>query len=82
MACSNPTVHWSGSSFASAPQLYSDSALTTVAADGWYSFGGVAREMSGGVLGPVQPCSSCVVPCGGGLNIGGFGTGLFTYMEL
>ena len=78
MACSNPTVHWSGSSFASAPQLYSDSALTTVAADGWYSFGGVAREMSGGVLGPVQPCSSCVVPCGGGLNIGGFGTGLFT----
>ena len=64
MACSTPTVHWAGVSFSSAAQLYSDSALTTVAADGWYSFGGVAREMSGGVLGPVQVCSTCVVPCG------------------
>jgi hypothetical protein len=79
MACSNPTVHWSGASFAAAPQLYSDAALTTVAPAGWYSFGGFAREMSaGGVLGPVQPCSSCIVPCGGGLSFSQGDKGLFS----
>tara|TARA_R110000751_G_scaffold22049_2_gene62535 strand:+ start:2512 stop:3900 length:1389 start_codon:yes stop_codon:yes gene_type:complete len=77
MACNTGNYFWSGVSFASAPQLYTDSNLTIVAPDGWYAIGGVYRQMSAGILGPQVPCPSCVVPCGGGLSIGGFSTGLF-----
>ena len=77
MACNTGNYFWPGVSFASASQLYTDSNLTIVAPDGWYSIGGVYRQMSSGILGPQVPCPSCVVPCGGGLSIGGFSTGLF-----
>ena len=38
--------------------------LTVLAPDGWYSVGGIYREISGGILGPPQTCPSCLVPCG------------------
>ena len=75
--CTQGTYYWAGTSFATATQIYSDSNLTTVANDGWYSVGGVYRQMVGGVLGPQTLCPSCVIPCGTGLSIGGFSTGLF-----
>ena len=68
MACNNATpVYWLGVSFDSALEFYSDIALTTLAPDGWYSVGGTYREISGGILGPPQPCPSCLVPCGTGI---------------
>jgi hypothetical protein len=75
--CSTNTYYWAGASFATATQIYTDPNLTTVAPDGWYSIGGIYRQMTGGVLGPQAPCPSCVIPCGTGLSIGGFSTGLF-----
>ena len=73
MPCNNATtVYWAGVSFETSPQLYSDIGLTTVAADGWYSVAGVYRQMSGGILGPPQPCPSCLTPCG--TNITGNGS--------
>jgi hypothetical protein len=63
--CNNSeTIFFAGNSFANATQLYTDAALTTVANDGLYSFGGVVREMSGGVLFSTQPCPSCFISCG------------------
>jgi hypothetical protein len=66
--CNTGTYFWSGTSFASAAQLYTDSNLTIVAPDGTYSVGGITRVMAGGVLGPHTPCPTCVVPCGTGIN--------------
>mgnify|MGYP003627798682 CR=1 FL=1 len=69
MACNNSTtVYWSGISFDTSPQIYTDSNLTIIAPDGWYSVGGTFREMSGGLLGPPQACPACLVPCGGPIN--------------
>ena len=64
MACNNSTiVYWGGVNFSTATQLFSDVNLTSVAANGWYSYNGVYREMSGGVLGPPTLCPSCTVDC-------------------
>ena len=64
MACSNSTqVYWAGVSFGAAPQLYSNSSLSSVSPDGWYSFGGTYRQMSGGILGPPTSCPECSVAC-------------------
>lgn len=51
------------SSFASATAVFTDSALTTLAPDGWFSFGGIVREQVGGVLQPAIPCPSCFIDC-------------------
>lgn len=65
MACNNATpVYWSGISFDTALELYSDVNLTVPAPDGWYSVGGIYREISGGILGPPQTCPACLFPCG------------------
>tara|TARA_Y100000004_G_scaffold109374_1_gene122684 strand:+ start:5629 stop:6636 length:1008 start_codon:yes stop_codon:yes gene_type:complete len=77
MACNNSTqVYYSGSSFSLASQLYSDVNLTTVAPDGLYSFDGVYRLLSGGVLGPPTLCTTCQLPCSGSLITGGGGVTL------
>jgi hypothetical protein len=68
MACNTGNYFWSGTSFASCIQLYTDSNLTIVAPDGIYSIGGITRVMTLGVLGPQAPCPSCIVPCGTGIN--------------
>ena len=63
MACNNTgTFYWAGVTFQSATQLYTDSNLTIVAPDGWYSIGGFYREMSGGILGATQNCPTCAPP--------------------
>ena len=73
MACQDPLIYWSGLSFVDAPQIYSDSDLTTVASDGFYMYGGQVREMVGGVLGAAQPCDQCVIPCGTPFTASGAG---------
>ncbi len=47
----------------SSTAVYTDVLLTTLAPDGWYSFGGVVREQLLGVLQPVVQCPSCAYPC-------------------
>ena len=49
--------------FAKATAVYTDAALTTLAADGFYQMGGVtARQQVNGVLDPPQDCPSCSKP--------------------
>jgi len=49
--------------FADATAVYTDAALTTFAADGFYQMGGVtARQQVSGVLKPAEPCPTCTKP--------------------
>lgn len=68
--------HIDGPSFASATSVYTDAAMTTLAADGWYSDGTVAREQISGVLGFSTSCPACIFPCGSAINASG-GTGMY-----
>ena len=66
MACNNQqTIFWTGTTFADATQLFSDNLLTQPSPDGFYSFGGLVRQVTGGqgILGPVQPCNDCAISC-------------------
>jgi hypothetical protein len=55
-------------SFSTATAVYTTSALTTKAANGFYQYCGVLRQQSGGFLLPALSCDDlsigCVVPCG------------------
>jgi len=65
---------YDGLNFATCTSVYTDAALTIVAPDGWYSQGGIFREMLNGILLAATPCPSCTVPCGTPINAsGGFG---------
>lgn len=79
MACNNSTlVYWAGTTFSSAPQLYTNSTLTTVAPDGLYSFGNIYRVLSGGILGPPIKCPTCLFDCSSATLIsGGNGSGRY-----
>ena len=64
--------------FQTATNVWLDAALTTLAPDGFYAQSGIYREKSGGILGPVQPCPDCSVPCNTEVNgFGGAGKILF-----
>lgn len=63
MACNTTTIYWSGVDFLAADALWTNAALTTPAPDGWYSYGGYYRQISGGVLGPSVSCPTCTIPC-------------------
>jgi hypothetical protein len=53
-----------GNTLADSTAVYTDAALTTCAADGFYSDGTIVRELSGCLLLPAQDCPSCNIPCG------------------
>ena len=60
MACNNSGVfYWSGASFETTNMIFTDSNLTSPAPDGWYSVGGVFRQIVGGVLGAATTCPEC-----------------------
>ena len=66
--------YYDGLNFATCTSVYDDAALTIVASDGWYSQGGIFRQMLNGILLAATPCPSCTVPCGSPINAsGGFG---------
>lgn len=52
-----------GSSLSNSTAVYSNSSMTILAPDGWYSDGSVVRRQVSGVLQPAQPCTSCGIPC-------------------
>lgn len=65
------TYYLDAPSLSSATVVYSNAALTTIAADGFYSDGAIVREQVSGVLLPQQTCPACAVPCGGSINESG-----------
>jgi len=62
------TYCFDGVNFSSATSLYTDSSLSTLAADGYYGQGLIVRQQLNGILLNAQPCSACLVPCGSGLS--------------
>lgn len=70
------TYYLDAPSLSSATVVYSNAALTTVAANGFYSDGAIVREQVSGVLLPQQTCPSCSVPCGGTISASG-GQGIY-----
>ena len=63
------TYCFDGLNFSQASSLYTDSTLSVLAADGFYSQGGVVRQQSNGVLLVAQACGNCSVPCGNGISV-------------
>lgn len=55
----NGTYYLNSTSFATATSIFTDSGLTTLAADGFYKSGSTVRELSSGVLGTAATCSTC-----------------------
>ena len=58
-------------SLGSATAVFTDSALTTCALDGFYSDGVISREQVDCVLLPQQTCPSCAIPCGTTISASG-----------
>jgi len=50
-------------SLESATTVFLNAEMTLTAPNGYYQFGGIVRELSGGVLLPPQVCASCAFPC-------------------
>ena len=66
--CSSPsTFYLNGDTLSTATTVYSDAALSVLAADGWYQAivngNSIVRNQVAGVLGSVQLCASCVEDC-------------------
>jgi len=60
-----------GPSLNSSTTIYSNSSLTVIAPDGFYSDGITSREQVSGVLLPAVTCGSCATPCGDTINASG-----------
>jgi hypothetical protein len=54
-------VYYLDASFNAATSVWSDDTLTTFAANGFYSVGGIVRELVDGILLPQQTCRPCAV---------------------
>ena len=70
------TYYLNGPTLGSSTTIYSDSSLTTVAPDGFYSDGVTSREQVDGVLLPPVVCETCGVPCGDTIS-GSGATGIY-----
>jgi hypothetical protein len=65
------TFYLDAPSLSTATVVYSNAALTSVAANGYYSDGSIMRQQLSGVLLPSVICPSCSVPCGGTISANG-----------
>jgi len=65
------TYYLDAPSLASASVIYTDSELTTIAPDGFYSDGTLVREQASGILLPQTTCPACATPCGGAISASG-----------
>ena len=70
------TYYLNAPSLGSATAVFSNAALTTLAANGFYSDGVISREQVSGVLLPQQNCPTCATPCGESINASG-GQGIY-----
>ncbi len=55
--------YFNGNSFAQATSIFTDSDLTTLAPDGYYSNAGIVRQQLLGILLSPETCSTCCIPC-------------------
>ena len=62
-SCCNCTsgTYYLDAAFNVATSVWSNNSLSTFAANGFYSLGGIVRELVGGVLLPQQACAPCAV---------------------
>ncbi len=75
MPVSLVNIFYDSLSFATATSAWTNSDLTSLAPDGWYSEVGIFRRQYLGVLGPVQTCPSCILSCGAAVSgVGTVGT--------
>lgn len=65
------TFYLDAPSLSTATVVYSDAALTIVAANGFYADGSIVREQVSGVLLPPVICPACAIPCGGTISASG-----------
>ena len=72
------TYCFDGLNFSQASALYTDSTLTTLSPDGWYSQGNIVRQQLNGVLLNAQPCGTCLVACGSGVDASFSSNGFFS----
>jgi len=72
------TYCFDGLNFSQASALYTDSTLTTLSPDGWYSQGNIIRQQLNGVLLNAQPCGTCLVACGSGVDASFSSNGFFS----
>lgn len=56
------TFYLDGLNLSSSRSVYSDEQLTTLASDGWYSDGLIARQQVSGLLQAVEQCDNCGDP--------------------
>lgn len=56
------TFYLDGLNLSSSTSVYSDEQLTTLASDGWYSDGSIARQQISGFLQAVEQCDNCGEP--------------------
>ena len=76
------TYCFDGLNFSQASALYTDSTLTTLSPDGWYSQGNIIRQQLNGVLLNAQPCGTCLVACGSGVDASFSSNGFFSVLQL
>ena len=66
------TFYINGTTLTNSTAIFTDAALTTCAADGYYKdASGVARKLTSCVLGPIEPCPDCATTCGTGVSASG-----------
>ena len=70
--------YFNGNSFAQATSVFTDSDLTTLAPDGYYSNAGIVRQQLVGVLLSPETCSTCCVPCNATVGVFESTNGLYS----
>lgn len=70
--------YFNGNSFAQATSVFTDSDLTTLAPDGYYSNAGIVRQQLVGVLLSPETCSACCVPCNATVGVFESTNGLYS----
>ncbi len=68
---STVNIYLDAPDLATATAVFTDSALTVKASDGWYSNGVISRKQVSGELQVAETCVTCSVPCSGAINATG-----------
>lgn len=73
------TFYINGTTLANSTAVFTNPTLTICAPNGFYSDGsGISREQTDCVLGPIQNCTACVLPCGGPIINTTSGPGIYS----
>ena len=73
------TFYINGTTLANSTAVFTNPTLTICAPNGFYSDGsGISREQVDCILGPIQNCPACVLPCGGPIINTTSGPGIYS----